>query len=84
LEFPERAGPNATPARIENPLAIDWPERVSRHADVSERSVVRVTIGRIDVRAIMPPAPAPADEQRRLEPALSLDEYLRRYNERRS
>ncbi|WP_199746994.1 hypothetical protein, partial [Corallococcus sp. AB049A] len=41
--------------------------------------VVQVTIGRIEVRAVTPPAPArPAPA--RTSPSLSLDEYLRRRN----
>ena len=38
---------------------------------------IRVTIGRIDVRAIPGPAPAPSSKQARRSPALSLDDYLK-------
>jgi hypothetical protein len=39
---------------------------------------IKITIGRVDVRAVMPAAatPHPAPAQRR--PALSLDDYLKR------
>jgi phage tail sheath protein FI len=40
---------------------------------------IRVTIGRIEVRAVMPPA-MPAKERTRTAPKLSLDEYLRSQN----
>jgi hypothetical protein len=40
---------------------------------------IRVTIGRIEVRAVMPPA-MPAKERTRPAPKLSLDEYLRSQN----
>lgn len=43
---------------------------------------VQVTIGRVDVRAVMPPAPpAPPTPPARRTPALSLDDYLKRRNE---
>ena len=43
---------------------------------------IRVTIGRIEVRAITPPAPPPPRATpARPTPALSLDEYLKRYRE---
>jgi hypothetical protein len=42
---------------------------------------IRVSIGRVEVRAIMPPAPpAPRTRPERRGPALSLDEYLKRRN----
>jgi len=41
--------------------------------------VVQVTIGRIEVRAVTPPAPA-RQAPARTSPSLSLDEYLRRRN----
>jgi hypothetical protein len=47
-----------------------------------ESSSVRITIGRIDVRAIMPPQPqpaAPAHETKRVA-SLSLEEYLKQRN----
>lgn len=44
----------------------------------SEPSTIRVTIGRIDVRAVMPKEPArPAPATRQSAPRLSLEEYLR-------
>jgi hypothetical protein len=39
--------------------------------------VVRVTIGRVDVRAVQPAAPERPAPRQKPEPRLSLDEYLR-------
>jgi len=46
----------------------------------AERPVVHVTIGRIEVRAVTPPAPAPEPRPAPgwTPPVLSLDEYLKR------
>ena len=38
---------------------------------------IKITIGRVDVRAIMPAAPAPRPAPTRPSPALSLDDYLK-------
>jgi hypothetical protein len=57
------------PARLERP---------ARTASHGEAAAVRVTIGRIEVRAVAPPAPPP---RRKAAPAvvpLGLDEYLER------
>jgi hypothetical protein len=43
----------------------------------SSTPTIRVTIGRIDVRAITPPAPPPRPKQARPGPTLSLDDYAR-------
>ncbi len=44
---------------------------------------IRVTIGRIDVRAVTPPSP-PVQPTAPTQPKLSLEEYLRQHNGRRS
>ncbi|HSS22529.1 MAG TPA: hypothetical protein VLL54_20830 [Pyrinomonadaceae bacterium] len=51
--------------------------------DQSEQSVpaVRITIGRVEVRAIMPPVPTPARTHSRPGPALSLESYLKQREE---
>jgi hypothetical protein len=47
-------------------------------------STIQVTIGRIEVRAIMPPAaPAPRTKLARTGPTLSLEDYLKQRNEGR-
>ncbi len=43
----------------------------------SATPTIRVTIGRIDVRAVTPPAPAPRPKPIRAGPTLSLDDYTR-------
>jgi len=42
-----------------------------------EPPVIKVTIGRIEVRAVTPPAPIPQQHVKQSTPKLSLDEYLR-------
>ncbi|MFN7949727.1 MAG: hypothetical protein U0Z53_30520 [Blastocatellia bacterium] len=39
--------------------------------------VIRISIGRVEVRAVMPTAPAPRTAPARPRPGLSLDDYLR-------
>jgi len=41
---------------------------------------VRVTIGRIEVRAVMAPAPLPPKRSLPATPRLSLEDYLKRRN----
>lgn len=68
-----------SPQRIERiersaPLAAPTPE--GEPARVQQ--TIRVTIGRVDVRAIIQPAPAPAAREARREPRYqSLEDYLR-------
>jgi hypothetical protein len=42
---------------------------------------IRITIGRVEVRAVQPPPTAPARPASRKAPALSLDDYLKQRNE---
>jgi hypothetical protein len=46
----------------------------------TEPPVIKVTIGRIEVRAVTPPAPIPQQRVKQPSPVLSLDEYLRLRN----
>lgn len=68
------------------PLAKPASNVVQAQSTPQERSetVVQVHIGRIEVRAITPPAPAiqPAQTSRS-QPKMSLDEYLRQREEKR-
>jgi hypothetical protein len=50
--------------------------------DSAEPPIIRVTIGRIEVRAAAPPAP-PLETVAPPKPKMSLDEYLRQHNGRR-
>lgn len=52
-----------------------------RAANTSSEQVIRVTIGRIEVRAVTPPLP-PVESSAPPAPKLSLDEYLRLHNGR--
>jgi hypothetical protein len=45
-----------------------------------EPAVIRVTIGRIEVRATTPPTPIPQQRAKQSAPRLSLDDYLRSRN----
>lgn len=62
---------------------------ISETAHIADRgakdgpSIIRVTIGRIDVRAVTPPLP-PVQPTAPAQPTLSLEEYLRQHKGRRS
>jgi hypothetical protein len=79
--------PNAATARPEIvPAAAvklaSPPQTISSESD--PRPTIRVTIGRLEVRAVTAPADAPAkNTERRRNSLLSLDEYLRQRNEGR-
>lgn len=49
-------------------------------AKPAQPAVIKVTIGRIEVRAVTPPAPIPQQRVKQPSPVLSLDEYLRLRN----
>ncbi len=54
---------------------------ISRNEDAaSGPPTIRVTIGRIEVRAVHPPAPAPQKRAAASQPRISLEEYLRKRN----
>lgn len=63
-----------TPIR---PMA-DGPARQRREAQPAP--TIRVTIGRIEVRATTPPTPKPPPRPARREPTVSLDQYLEQRN----
>jgi hypothetical protein len=48
--------------------------------DPSQQSVIRVNIGRIEVRAVQPPTPPPQPQGKQFKPILSLDDYLSQRN----
>ena len=48
--------------------------------DSSQQSVIRVNIGRIEVRAVQPPTPPPQPQSKQFKPILSLDDYLSQRN----
>jgi len=61
--------------RLPLPPALQ-PPPVPAQAAPTDPPVVRVTIGRVDVRAVLPPAPAERAAPQRA-PRMTLDEYLR-------
>jgi hypothetical protein len=50
----------------------------SLQASPASEPSIRVTIGRVEVRAVMPPAPPARNTAPRSRPTVSLDEYLKR------
>lgn len=80
---PQPASPAVLPmpqtprATVQKPAA----PRVSEAAD--QEPVVQIHIGRIEVRAVAPPAPASAARPAAAAPKVSLDEYLRNREDRR-
>lgn len=84
--FPE---PNAESIVRDAPrerMLVDWPEAESSMRMPASRPppIVRVTIGRIEVRAVTAPTTvAPREAPSKPSRNLSLDDYLRQRNERR-
>lgn len=78
---PARSGIRIVPAVIAAPLSMPRGYESGRPDSISVREPeappsIRVTIGRVDVRAVMPLAPAPRAPSERKSPRLTLDEYL--------
>lgn len=44
---------------------------------------IKISIGRVDVKAVMPPSPAPRPASARRAPSLSLNDYLKHQDERK-
>lgn len=62
--------------------AQSLPSQYDRAADTPSGHVIRVTIGRIEVRAVPPPPLPSVEAVATPTPKLSLDEYLRQHNGR--
>ncbi len=70
--------PHFAPSTAQNDLLpIDQRTAVPIAETHSVAPTIRVTIGRIDVRAVTPPASTPNPQQNRAGPTLSLDDYTR-------
>ncbi len=54
-----------------------------RRAEPSGEPTIKVTIGRVEVRAVMEPPKAPVQQRKAASRAIALDEYLKRHAERR-
>ena len=59
------------------PAILQEKMQITKPSDLIEPPVIKVTIGRIEVRAVTPPAPIPQQPVKQPSPVLSLDEYLR-------
>lgn len=62
------------PGRVDKSMDVLKPREESNRA---EPPVVRIHIGRIDVRAVTPPPSQPASKPAPAQPRLTLDDYLR-------
>lgn len=74
-----KAGMTVSYSRIIPSMGLPTSEqRTVAGPTVSQRPVIKVSIGRIDVRAIMPAPPAPKARREQPGPSQSLHEYLSR------
>lgn len=72
------ATPNARAVVIAKPADQTVQVPLETRAESSQTPpTIEVTIGRIEVRAVTPPAPPPSSRQRQAPPKMSLDDYLR-------
>jgi hypothetical protein len=59
------------------PAVLQKKMQITKPLELIEPPVIKVNIGRIEVRAATPPAPIPQQQVKQPSPVLSLDEYLR-------
>lgn len=79
-----KSGPLVAIPRL-TPLPISAPTPSQNLDSTAAAPTIRVTIGRVEVRAILPPAPAPPRANpARANSVLSLDEYLKQRTEGRA
>lgn len=82
---PKPASAPMTP-RAATPMAMNPPLRPAALRPVEEPSdeqpTVRVTIGRVEVRAVFPASAPPSQPKSRTTPVMPLEEYLRQGNRR--
>ena len=71
--------PEILPVAIK-PAASQEKMQITKPSEPIEPPVIKVTIGRIEVRAVTPPAPVPPQRIKQTSPVISLDEYLRLRN----
>jgi len=80
---PAETAPGARRPQAVPPAERTAPDLAAQRPTASEELTIRVTIGRIDVRTVMPAAPPqPAVKPARPRPLLSLDDYLKQRNGR--
>ncbi len=77
-------GSKHTPANLKSRLEpmVSFPVKLQITEDRKPEPTIRVNIGRIEVRAVMPSAPAPRPKRPRAGPMLSLEDYLKQRNGR--
>ncbi len=68
----------AHPALTPRPADSKAPPATGLAANASSEPSIRVTIGRVEVRAVFPPPPVNRTPPQRSRPTMSLDEYLKR------
>jgi hypothetical protein len=80
----KRPGDVVLPSRGERDLAGAWAQlSAGREREERPEPIVKVTIGRVEVRAVIEPPKAPARAHRAASRAIPLDKYLERHEERR-
>jgi hypothetical protein len=88
-DIPHRSGTKRSPPSAHDqeilpgtikPAVSQEKMHIIKPAESIEPPVIKVTIGRIEVRAVTPPAPIPQQRVKQPSPVLSLDEYLRLRN----
>ncbi|MCX6046907.1 MAG: hypothetical protein NT075_17525 [Chloroflexi bacterium] len=72
-QSPFVAPPTATPVERRN----SQPREVASERAATPTPTIQVTIGRVEVRAIQPPAPAVRAQPKAATPAIALEDYLR-------
>ncbi len=77
---PPQTRPQATPLVPVEARRPPLEPRLFESPTPPQAPAIRVTIGRIEVRAVHPPAPAPRKEEGPQAPGLSLDEYLKKFS----
>ena len=96
LPVDTRQDPSALPPETSERKSHDWVRKslvtgralaatsnlqtLSPRHSAAAPPTVQVTIGRVEVRAVMPPAQTPRVVERKSPPLLSLDQYLRERN----
>jgi len=79
--------PRVVLSERQTPSAVEAPTKGDRRRGAPESATaaptIRVTIGRVEVRANLPPTAAARSKPARPGPMLSLDDYLKRRNEGR-
>jgi hypothetical protein len=76
FDAPPRTAPMERPVARVEPRAPAWTTRASGRRATPSPPTIQVTIGRVEVRAVQPPSPAPAPPPAAEPPALTLDDYL--------